>query len=210
MSLRDAIFSRHDPGLLHILQNSVVGIAGAGGLGSNAAVSLARAGVGRLIVADFDRIEPSNLNRQQYSVKQIGRQKAAALRDNIGRLNPFCAVEAHCLKVTAANTRKLFGGADLLIEAFDKAEQKAMLIRAWLRACPGKPVITASGLAGFGGGSALRVRRIGDIYACGDGKSVCPKGISPMAPRVAIVANLQADLAVELLVKLKGGKGRGR
>jgi sulfur carrier protein ThiS adenylyltransferase len=197
------IFSRHDPEVLAALQKSVVGIAGAGGLGSNVAVSLARAGVGRLIIADFDKIEPSNLNRQQYSVKQIGLRKAETLRANLKNINPFCKCSAHNVKVTASNTEGIFGEADLLVEAFDKAEEKSMLIRTWLSLHPDRPVIAASGLAGYGRNCRLHTRKMGNLYICGDEESQCPAGISPMAPRVAIVANLQANLAVELLVKLK-------
>jgi len=200
--LFERIFARHEPRVLAALRKSVVGIAGAGGLGSNAAMALARAGVGNLIVADFDKIEPSNLNRQQYSVGQIGRVKVLALRDNLEAAIPSCACEVHRLKVNRSNLRGIFGKADLLIEAFDKEEEKAGLIRAWLSFYPSKPIITASGLAGFGDNNALRTRRIGNMYVCGDEKSRCEKGVSPMAPRVGIVANMQANLAVQLLCKI--------
>ena len=197
------LFAGHDPRVLAALRAGTVGIAGAGGLGSSAAVSLARAGVGRLIIADFDKIEPSNLNRQQYFVKQIGRRKVEALRENLRKINPFSEYIIHGVKVTRSNAGRIFGGADILIEAFDKAEQKGMLINAWLSLYPEKPIIAASGLAGYGRNSRLHTRKIGSLYVCGDGETECPKGISPMAPRVAIVANMQANLAVELLVKLK-------
>jgi len=197
------LFARRDPRILAALRAGAVGVAGAGGLGSNVAVSLARAGVGRLIIADFDEIEPSNLNRQQYFVKQIGRRKVEALRDNLKGINPFSEYIVHDVKVTRANTGRLFGEADILIEAFDKAGQKGMLINTWLSLYPKKPIIAASGLAGYGKNSKLHTRKIGSLYVCGDGETECPKGISPMAPRVAIVANMQANLAVELLVKLQ-------
>ncbi|MCX5784840.1 MAG: sulfur carrier protein ThiS adenylyltransferase ThiF [Elusimicrobia bacterium] len=200
------LFSRHDPQVLTALQRSTVGIAGAGGLGSNVAVSLARAGVGKLIIADFDKIETSNLNRQQYFVEQIGLRKVEALRASLKKINPFASYIIHDVKVTRANTGSIFGGADILIEAFDKAGQKGMLINTWLSLYPKKPVIAASGLAGYGKNARLRTRKMGSLYVCGDGESQCLAGISPMAPRVAIVANMQANLAVELLVKLKGSR----
>ena len=202
--LEKAIFSRHDRTVLRTLRAATVGVAGAGGLGSNAAIALARAGVGALILADFDRIEPSNLNRQQYSVKQVGLLKVAALAANLRQQAPFTEVKAHAVKVTAANLRELFGEADILVEAFDRAEEKSMLIDAWLRLHPDRPVIAASGLAGYGGNSRLKTRRMGSLYICGDGESQCPPGVSPMAPRVALVAAMQANLAVELLMKIKG------
>lgn len=197
------LFSRHEPRVLAALRRGTVGIAGAGGLGSNVAVSLARAGVGRLIIADFDKIEPSNLNRQQYFISQIGRRKVEALRDNLKKINPFSEYIIHDIKVTRANTGDIFGEADILIEAFDKAEEKGMLITTWLSLYPKKPIIAASGLAGYGQNRKLHTRKMGALYICGDEESQCPAGISPMAPRVAVVANMQANLAVELLVKLK-------
>ncbi len=206
LKLEKAIFSRHDPKVLAALRSATVGIAGAGGLGSNIAIALARAGAGSLILADFDRIEPSNLNRQQYTVKQIGLRKVKALRANLKLIAPFTRCKAHDIKVKPSNVDRLFGAADLLIEAFDKAEEKGMLINSWLQLHPDKPVIAASGLAGYGGNSRLHTRRMGNLYICGDGESQCPPGISPMAPRVAIVANMQANLAVELLMKLKRRK----
>jgi len=204
--LEKDIFSRHDKKVLAALRAATVGIAGAGGLGSNAAIALARAGVARLIIADFDKIEPSNLNRQQYTVKQIGLRKVKALQANLKLIAPFTTCRAHDIKINPANVDKVFGEADLLIEAFDKAEEKGMLINAWLHLHRDRPVIAASGLAGYGGNSKLRTQRMGSLYICGDGASQCPPGVSPMAPRVAIVANMQANLAVQLLIKIKRGE----
>ena len=204
--LEKEIFSRHDAKVLEVLRAATVGIAGAGGLGSNAAIALARAGVGRLIIADFDKIEASNLNRQQYTVKQIGLRKVKALQANLKLIAPFTRCKVHDIKIKPSNVEKVFGEADLLIEAFDKAEEKGMLINAWLHLHPDKPIIVGSGLAGYGANSKLRTQRMGDLYICGDGESQCPPGVSPMAPRVAVVANLQANLAVELLMKTERRK----
>jgi sulfur carrier protein ThiS adenylyltransferase len=201
-------FAKRDPQILKILRRSTVGIAGGGGLGSNVAISLARVGVGRLIIADFDRIEPSNLNRQQYFVEQVGRIKVEALLENLKKINPFSDYEIHDIQITREDVPRVFGAADLLVEAFDRADQKHMLMESWLTYFPGRPVILASGLAGFGGNERLHTRRLGNLYICGDEESECPEGISPMAPRVAIVANLQANLAVELLVNTHLGKRR--
>jgi sulfur carrier protein ThiS adenylyltransferase len=204
--LEKAIFSRHDKTVLRALRAATVGVAGAGGLGSNVAISLARAGVGALVLADFDKIEPSNLNRQQYAVKQLGLRKVKALATNLKQLAPFTKVKAHAVKVTANNLDELFCGADILVEAFDRAEEKGMLINAWLQLHPDRPIIAASGLAGYGGNARLKTRRMGNLYICGDGESQCAPGVSPMAPRVALVAAMQANLAVELLMKKKGRK----
>ena len=172
-------------------------------MGSNVAAALARAGVGKLIVADFDVLEASDLNRQYYFVDQIGRPKVEALGENLTRMNPFSDFEMRNIKVDRGNVGEVFGAADLLVEAFDLADQKQMLIEAWLALFPTKPVIAASGLAGFGRNNKLRQRRLGNLYICGDEESECDVCSAPMAPRVAVVAAMQANLAVELLVKLK-------
>jgi sulfur carrier protein ThiS adenylyltransferase len=194
-------FVRHDPAILPILRRSVVGIAGAGGLGSNVALALARAGIGKLIIADSDRIEITKLNRQQYSCSQIGQVKVEALTANLKKANPFSEYVGIRRRITKANAARIFAGADLLIEAFDRADQKQMLIETWIAHFPGRPIIAASGLSGFGENVKIRQRRVGDLYICGDEASEPRPGISPMAPRVGVVANMQANLAVELLVK---------
>jgi sulfur carrier protein ThiS adenylyltransferase len=197
-------FAHRDPAVLAVLRKSSVGIAGAGGLGSNVAVALARAGVGRLVIADFDRIEPSNLNRQQYFIDQVGERKVEALRKNLLAINPYSLYETHDVRVTRRNAAKIFARVDVLVEAFDRAEAKEMLIETCLTRFPGRPIVAASGLAGYGGNRKLHTRRMGNLYICGDEESQPPKGVSPMAPRVALVAAMEANLVVELLVKMRG------
>jgi sulfur carrier protein ThiS adenylyltransferase len=196
-------FLKRDLAVLAALSESTVGIAGAGGLGSNIAATLARAGVGKLIIADHDVLEAPDLNRQCYFVDQIGKPKVEALLENLTKMNPFSMYEIHNIKIDRENVKRIFGPADLLIEAFDMADQKQMLIEAWLTHFPDKPVIAASGLAGYGGNNRLRQRRLGQLYICGDESSECDVCTAPMAPRVNIVANMQANLAVELLVKMR-------
>lgn len=197
-------FSCREPAVLAVLRQSSVGIAGAGGLGSNVAVSLARAGVGRLVIADFDTIEPSNLNRQQYFIDQVGRPKVEALRENLLLINPYSLYEVHDVRVSRKNAARIFARVDILVEAFDRAEAKEMLIETFLTRFPGRPIVAASGLAGYGGNRKLHTRRMGNLYICGDEESQCPKGVSPMAPRVALVAAMQANQVVALLVKMRG------
>lgn len=199
--LEKQFFSKHDPKILSILRNSVVGIAGAGGLGSNVAFSLARAGIGTLIIADFDKIEPSNLNRHQYFIEQIGRSKVEALLENLKKINPFSKYEIHNLEINDDNISEIFADAEILVEAFDMAEMKKMLIESWVSQFPKRPIIAASGLAGFGKNEKLHTRKIGNLYICGDEDTEVEEGISPMAPRVGIVANMQANLVLELLLK---------
>jgi len=199
--LEKEFFSRHDQGLLSVLRKAVVGIAGAGGLGSNAAVSLARAGVGKLIIADMDRVYPSNLNRQYYFLDQIGQLKVEALVENLKKINPFSQYEIHPVRVTAKNLRKLFSEAEIMVEALDLASEKSMMINTWLSLFPDRPIIAASGISGFGKNNKLRTRRLGKLYLCGDEESEPGEKISPMAPRVGIVANMQANLVLELLIR---------
>lgn len=199
--LEKRFFSKHDPNILPTLRKSVVGIAGAGGLGSNVAFALARAGIGKLIIADFDRIEPPDLNRQQYFVEQIGEIKVEALLKSLKRINPFSNYEIYHVKIDEKNISDIFANVDILVEAFDEAEMKKMIIECWISKFPRKPIIVASGLAGFGKNEKLHTRKIGNLYICGDEETEPEEGISPMAPRVGIVANMQANLVLELLIK---------
>ncbi|OGD16312.1 MAG: thiamine biosynthesis protein ThiF [Candidatus Aminicenantes bacterium RBG_16_66_30] len=210
MAFAREYFTHRDPDVLAVLRRSSVGIAGAGGLGSNVAVALARAGVGRLVIADFDRIEPSNLNRQQYFLDQVGERKVVALRESLLAVNPYSLYEIHDVRINRRNAATVFARVDILVEAFDKAAAKEMLIEASLARFPGRPIVAASGLAGYGRNRKIHTRRLGNLYICGDESSQCPKGISPMAPRVALVAAMQANLVVELLVKMRGRHVQGQ
>ncbi len=193
-------FSKHDPKILPLIRKATIGIAGAGGLGSTAAVSLARVGIGKLIIADFDKIEPSNLNRQQYFSEQIGEPKVKALKDNLLKINPFSEYQIHHIKLDEKNIPIIYKNVDIMIEAFDKAEMKKMLLETWLSHFSDKPIIAGSGLAGFGKNEKIHQKKIGNLYVCGDEETEVNEGLSPMAPRVGIVANMQANLALELLV----------
>lgn len=194
-------FSAHDPKIVSILQNAVIGIAGAGGLGSNVAVSLTRVGIGKLIVADFDKIESSNLNRQQYFTDQIDMPKVIALLENLNKISTFTKYQMHEIKLNENNIPLIFKDVDILVEAFDKAEMKEMLIETWLKNFPDKPIIAASGLTGWGKNDLLHTRKDDNLYICGDEESELKNGISPLAPRVGIVANMQANLVLEILLK---------
>lgn len=197
--MTDALFSRNVPGSLERLSRAVVGIAGCGGLGSNAAASLTRAGVGTLILVDPDRVELSNLNRQYFFMEDIGKPKVDVLTVRLKTINPELAVRSHRTELTPANTPVCFAEAHILIEAFDRAESKEWLINAWMRAYPERHLVCGNGLAGVGRTNALRVTRAGNIYFCGDLSSEMSEGLC--SARVAIVANMQANVAIELLVR---------
>lgn len=180
-----------------------VGIAGAGGLGSNCAVSLARSGVGTLVIADYDLVEESNLSRQYYFRDQTGRYKTEALRENILRTGSLAKVITFNEELNKGNIKSVFSGCDVIVEAFDKAEMKEMLIVTLQKELPGVPLVIASGIAGYGMSETLRCRKIDEtLYVCGDEISDIADDIPLIAPRVGIVANMQANLVVELLMKM--------
>ncbi|MCF7858163.1 MAG: sulfur carrier protein ThiS adenylyltransferase ThiF [Candidatus Cloacimonetes bacterium] len=197
---KEEFFSKHDQRIIPKLQRAVIGIAGAGGLGSNVAISLTRAGIGELIIADFDKIEPSNLNRQQYFQNQIGLPKVAALKDNLEKISPFTRVKIYEVKLDKTNIIPIFKNVDILVEAFDKSEMKVMLIETWLGKFPKKPIIAASGLAGWGKNELIHTKQIDNLLICGDEESRVTEAISPLSPRVGIIANMQANLVLELLL----------
>jgi sulfur carrier protein ThiS adenylyltransferase len=193
--------ARHTPGVHERIKKATVGIAGAGGLGSAIAVALARIGVGRLIVADFDVIEPSNLNRQQYFVDQIGMPKVDALRANLQRINPCVGVAVFYGRLDRENIPQIFNGVDVMVEAFDAPDQKAMLVETFLGRCPGKPLVAASGMAGYGPSNTVTTRRAAtNLYLAGDGETAARVGEGLMAPRVGIAAHHQANAVLRLLL----------
>ncbi len=199
--LEGLLAARHTPGVHERVKGACVGIAGAGGLGSAVAIALARVGVGHLVVADFDVVEPSNLNRQQYFVDQIGLPKVEALRENLERIHPYVRVSTFHGRLTAANTPELFAEVDVLVEAFDAADQKAMLAEAFLCRCPGRPLVAASGLAGSAPSNTVITRRAGtNFFLVGDLESAAGPGQGLMAPRVGIAAHHQANAVLRLLL----------
>lgn len=193
--------ARHTPGVHEKVKRATVGIAGVGGLGSAIAIALARIGVGRLIIADFDVVEPSNLNRQQFFVDQIGLPKVDALKANLQRINPYVKVATFFGRIDADNVMQLFGMVDVMVEAFDAADQKAMLVENFLGRCPGKPLVAASGLAGFAPSNTVTTRRAArNFYLVGDGETAARPGEGLMAPRVGIAAHHQANAVLRLLL----------
>ncbi len=186
------------------LRSKTVGIAGAGGLGSNCAVALARVGVGKLVIADFDVVSKSNLNRQYFFTDQIGRKKVDALKETIKRINPEVHVEAIDLKLDPVNIPLVFGTCNLIVEAFDLAEMKKMIAETITEKMPGKNLVMGSGVAGFGNNKAIFTESIDNIYICGDQKNETTENLPPLAPRVGIVANMQANQVLELLILQSG------
>jgi len=185
-----------------ILESVRIGVAGAGGLGSNCAAHLVRAGIRRLVIADFDTVVESNLNRQFFFRDQVGRKKIDALRENLLRIDPGLELEMHDMKLDSGNVSALFADCDIVAEAFDAAASKSMLLNTLLPS--GKTVVAVSGIAGWGDSNAIIVKRIGtNLVMIGDFHTgVNPAvGIYPASPRVGIAAAMQANSILALLLK---------
>jgi len=195
------MMARHTPGIHEKIKRSVVGIAGLGGLGSAVAIALARIGVGTLILVDFDVVEPSNLNRQQYSVSQIGMPKVEALLENISTINPYVRVRPFNEKLDQNNVESIFRDAAVVVEAFDRADDKAMLINVVSEKMPEKYIVAASGVAGYGDNNEIRTTQFSSkIFIVGDQKTAARPGVGLMAPRVGIVAHHQANTVLRILI----------
>ena len=190
-------FRDNPPGLTAVLSTSSVGITGAGGVGSNVAASLVRAGIGRLVIADFDSVELTNLNRQFFFRDQIGYPKVEALKYNLELINPDAEIEIHTRLIDTENACSIFAECDLLVEAVDSEETKIMLLESWLRGLPGKPVFSCSGIAGFGRTDSIKVDRRRNLTIVGDQESDLSLGT--LSARVAIVAAMMANEIIEHL-----------
>ena len=180
------------------LESARIGIAGAGGLGSNCAMHLVRAGVTHLTVVDFDVVNESNLNRQFFFRDQIGMKKVKALKANLLRIDPDADIRIEDVKLDTASALEIFADCDIVVEAFDAVDAKVMLVSSF--ALSGKKIVTASGLAGWGRSNAMRVRKMGNMIAVGDGETAVGADAAPSSPRVGIAAAMQANSVVAMLL----------
>ncbi len=197
-----ALCDRHGADLQRKFSASAVAVCGLGGLGSNIAVSLARAGVGKLILIDFDRVDLTNLHRQQYKADQIGRYKTEALSENLKEIAPYVELEAHTACLNEENAAVLLQKAHIICEAFDDAEAKAMLTNFVLERMPEKYLVASSGMAGFGSANTIQTRRVaGNFYLCGDGKSDVKREGSLVSSRVMLCASHQAHTVLRILAE---------
>jgi len=195
--------ARHTPAVHNKLKEGKVAVAGLGGLGSNISVMLAQAGVGKLLLVDFDVVELSNLNRQHYDLTHLGMLKTDALKKQIEKINPFIETETCTLKVTEENVMTVFNGYPIVCEAFDNPQYKAMLVNALL-AQGGQTIVAASGMAGFDSANTIKTRqRFKNLYVCGDFKTPVQEGSGLMAPRVAVCAAHQANMVLRLLLNIE-------
>ncbi|MDR0846769.1 MAG: sulfur carrier protein ThiS adenylyltransferase ThiF [Lactobacillales bacterium] len=199
--LENLMMSRHTPGVHAKISKSSVAIFGIGGLGSNIAIALARVGVGTIRLIDFDVVEPSNLNRQQYKITDIGKFKTDALAEEIGRINPYIVIEKHTVRADENNVPDLISGVDVVCEAFDNPMAKAMLTEIMVADYPSTPYVSASGLAGYDSNNLIQTTKIKDnFYLVGDRVNAAQPGRGLMAPRVLIAAGQEANQILRILL----------
>ena len=201
-AIQQALCARHGEKAQQKLSMGRVAIAGLGGLGSHVAFALARIGVGHLHLIDFDRVDLTNLNRQQYLLCHVGQYKTEALKAELLQINPYLDIVTSCTRVTEDNIHTLFTDESIICEAFDQPEAKALLVNGILEQFPEKNLVCASGMAGFGNSNAIRTRRIGKrFYLCGDEHSSLDDGLCLTAPRVSLSAAHQSNLIAQLLLE---------
>ncbi|MBR3969530.1 MAG: sulfur carrier protein ThiS adenylyltransferase ThiF [Ruminococcus sp.] len=190
---------RHGAELQQKFSSACVAVCGLGGLGSNAAISLARAGVGTLHLIDFDNVDISNLHRQQYTVSQLGMYKTEALKQTLSEIAPYCNVITHTEKLTEENL-SLISDCNIICECFDNAEYKAMLVNGISEHYSEKYIVTASGMSGLHTGNTIQTKKLGNkLYICGDGTSDVDGDGTLFAPRVMLCAAHQANTILRIL-----------
>ena len=190
---------RHGKELQQKFSLACVAVCGLGGLGSNVAISLARAGVGKLILIDFDKVDISNLHRQQYNVSQLGMYKTNAIKQTLSEIAPYCKIVTHTEKITEDNL-SLIADCDIVCECFDNAECKSMLVNGVAEQYPDKYIISASGMSGLHTGNIIQTKRLGKkLYICGDGMSDINSDGTLFAPRVMLCASHQANTVLRII-----------
>ena len=195
-----ALTERHGKELHRAFSSATVAVCGLGGLGSNIAIALARAGIGKLILIDFDRVDITNLHRQQYKAEQIGMYKTVALAENLKEIAPYISLGIHTERITEDNAVTLLKDADIICEAFDDAECKAMLTNTVLTEMRDKYLVAASGMAGLYDANRIKTRKVtSKFYLCGDEKSDVADGIGLVSSRVMICAAHQAHTVLRIL-----------
>jgi len=197
-----ALVERHGEDVQKKFSMATVAICGLGGLGSNIAISLARAGIGKLILIDYDRVDITNLHRQQYKANQIGMNKTDALRNNLLEIAPYIELKTYTVRITEDNATELLKDADIICEAFDNAEAKAMLTNLVLETMPDKYLVAASGMAGFGSANTIKTRKaMSRFYLCGDEESDVQSEGSLVSSRVMLCAAHQAHTVLRILAE---------
>ena len=190
---------RHGADLQRKFSSACVAVCGLGGLGSNVAVSLARSGVGTLLLIDFDKVDMSNLHRQQYAVSQLGMCKTDAMKQTLADIAPYCNVVTHTVKLKEDNL-SLIADCDVVCECFDNTEYKAMLVNEVSEFYPEKYIVAASGMSGLHTGNIIQTKKFGKrLYICGDGTSDVADDGTLFAPRVMLCAAHQANTVLRII-----------
>lgn len=203
-NLRRALVQKQGEEIVQKLEQATVAICGLGGLGSNVAINLARSGIKKLILVDFDCVDVTNLQRQQYKASQVGTPKAVALVENLKEITPYVELETYNEKIAEGNIDKFVKEADVVCEAFDDPEAKSLLVNEVLEKYPQKYLVAASGMAGTDSANSITTRKISKrFYLCGDGKSDVTQGLALLAPRVQICAAHQALTIIRILSGLE-------
>ncbi len=198
----EALWIRHGKEMQEKLLKAKVAVAGLGGLGSHVAIALARAGVGHLHLVDFDTVDLTNLNRQHYFLRHLGCKKTEAMKEQIMEINPYLDIRTDCIKITQENIEELFQKDEIICEAFDLPENKAILVNGILENFPQKKLVAASGMAGFGNSNEIHTRKVmNNFYLCGDEHTENVPGRGLIAPRVEICAAHEANMIVQLILE---------
>lgn len=196
----NALAERHGADFQKKVKSASVAVCGIGGLGSNIAIALARAGVGRIHIVDFDRVDISNLNRQQYFPEQLGMYKTDALKETLSHIAPYCEIVTDCVRLDETNISELLKDDDIICEAFDSAEAKAVLVNCVLEKFPEKYLVSGSGMAGINSANTIKTRRVmKKLYICGDGESDVSDGTGLYSSRVMVCAGHQAHTIIRII-----------
>lgn len=199
--INNAMMQRYSPDIYNKIKGAKVAIAGLGGLGSHIAIMLARTGIGGMLLVDFDVVEPSNLNRQSYNIGHLGLQKTVALHNQLKEINPFIKIDTVDVKVTEEKVEHIFKGYDIICEAFDNPESKAMLVNTVLSQLKYTTIVAGSGMAGYDSSNLIKtINPMKCLYICGDLKSEIDIEKGLMAPRVQICAAHQANMVLRLIL----------
>ena len=197
-----ALNDRHGIELQKKISSTTVAVCGLGGLGSNIAISLARAGIGKLILIDFDKVDITNLHRQQYKANQIGMCKTEALQNNLKEINPYLETKIHTICLDESNAKDVLADADIICEAFDNAEAKANIVNFVLSEMPNKYIVAASGMAGLDSANLIKTRKVSKrFYLCGDEVSDIKDGIGLVSTRVMLCAAHQAHTVLRIIAE---------
>lgn len=190
---------RHGTDLQQKFSETCVAVCGLGGLGSNVSISLARAGIDRLVLFDSDRVDISNLHHQQYAVSHIGMHKTDAIKEILHEISPYCDVTTHTVRLTEENL-SLLADCDIICECFDDATCKSMLVNGIAENYPEKYIIAASGMSGLHSGNTITTKKLGKrLYICGDGTSDISADGTLFAPRVMLCAAHQANTVLRII-----------